>query len=488
MKTLHLLLVSIVASLVTVFCFTFFSPEPAPRASAFNPTSAGTYVLQSGISASQSTVTLTSFQEPESEIPYTMSYLNTDIVYGTISPTSGNSEFVSFSGITQNGNGTATLTGVVRGLARTPGVTGCVASSTLANPYPGQTKFILSNPACFYKEFLALRTNATSSAVLTFGSTTPPRYDSVGAQASGTYNATTSEFASILYVNSISFSGAPNATESVKGISELATQAEMAASTNLGGTAASLVLQSQYATSSPGSAGFWSVVTNSAAKIAQVFLDLTQSFTFSGGLTSSATTTIAASNASTTALVLNGLPYEISTTRGASSTVLAENGYGHLSWFRPEFSLIAATTTGGAIATTTLSGIPSAQDLMIVIDVLDTTSVHMQFNGDTSSIYDWGGLDFNGAAIGNQENTSAIRLVKGATTGARFSHINIRNITARTKMVSGQTVSDNAALNENWVNFGVWANTSAQISSISIGCFPATCPSGTVIRVYGSNQ
>jgi hypothetical protein len=47
-----------------------------------------------------------------------MALLNTDIVYGTIAPKTSSSEFISFTGITQNADGTATLTGVTRGLAK----------------------------------------------------------------------------------------------------------------------------------------------------------------------------------------------------------------------------------------------------------------------------------------------------------------------------------------------------------------------------------
>ncbi len=90
-----------------------------------------------------------------------------------------------------------------------------------------------------------------------------------------------SEFASVAYANCISTAGAPNASEGVKGIAQLATQIQMASSTNLGSSGASLVLQSQYATSSPGSAGIWAVITNNAGKIAQSFLDFSQLWVFS---------------------------------------------------------------------------------------------------------------------------------------------------------------------------------------------------------------
>ncbi len=490
-----LIIGGVVAAAVLIGGFVGLPQTPTPEAPMTTPLFGATdfkfaqlkpyYLSGAGAVAGATTVILRSMEDVDGNT-LTMSAAFGVKGFGTIEPGNGSQqEQISFTGLTNNSNGTVTLTGVKSVTFLYP----YTETSGLLKSHPGSATFVISNTSGFYNQLMSPMNNATITALYIFSSTTPPRYDNVGAQSTGTFIATTSEFASISYVNAVSFSGTTNASEGVKGISQFATQAQMAASTNLGSSAAGLVLQSQYATSSPGSAGFWAVITRSTAKIAQAFLDLTEAFTFSGGLTSSATTTIAASNASTTALVLNGLPYEISTTRGASSTVLAENGYGHLSWFRPDFALIAATTTSAVTATTTLTGIPSSQDLKVVVDVPSVSgSVHLQFNGDTTATYTWYAADMNGAAIGAAEAVSAFRLVKVTSAGASVSQLEIRNISSRRKTVSGQTTMDAAGADQNWINQGFWANTSAQISSISIGCFPSTCPSGTVIRVYGSNQ
>lgn len=230
------------------------TPSPAPVVQQtvlgdFNPTGGQTYRLQSSISSTQNTITLTSFKEPVSNIPYTMSYLNSTIEYGTIDPQNNSSkEFISFTGITQNANGTALLTGVTRGLGFSYPYT---ASSTLRSAHSGQSIFIISNPPQLYNQYYNLSNVSTSTNILWFSSTTPPRLDQPGAQSTGTYNATTSEFATIAYVNATGAGVNVNATESVKGISELATAIEQASSTVLGSTAAGLVTQARYATSSP---------------------------------------------------------------------------------------------------------------------------------------------------------------------------------------------------------------------------------------------
>jgi len=101
------------------------------------------------------------------------------------------------------------------------------------------------------------------------------------------------------YVDNLSNQGAATSSEAVAGISELATQIEMASSTD-NGINNPLVLQAKYATSSPQTAGLWSVITNNAGKIAQGFIDLTQNYTWSGlhtfsnGFISTASSTLTA--------------------------------------------------------------------------------------------------------------------------------------------------------------------------------------------------
>ncbi len=209
--------------------FGYHQPVQAPQVFGdYNVSGGQTYRLQSSISSTQSTITLTSFKEPVSNLKYTMSYLNSSIEFATIDPSNNTSkEFVSFTGITQNSDGTALLTGVTRGLGFSYPYT---ASTTLQQAHSGQAIFILSNPPQLYNQFYNLSNNATTSpnSMLVFSSTTPPRLDFLGAQANGTYIATTTEFATVGYVNKIAIAGASNSTESVTGIVRLGTQLQMA--------------------------------------------------------------------------------------------------------------------------------------------------------------------------------------------------------------------------------------------------------------------
>lgn len=305
------LLLSILLAAVTAFgVVTYNDLYRAPTLGTFNLTGGGVYRLQSSIGSTNTSITLSSFKEPVSNIPYTMSYLQTDIIFGTLDPQNpSRKEFISATGVTQNPDGTATLTGVTRGLSFTPDIVrGCVASSTLAQSHSGQSIFILSDSPCVFTQFLNTQNVATSSNILIFSSTTPPRYDFTAAQASGSFIATTSELASVAYVNAVSFSGTTNATEATKGIIQLGTALQVASSTNLGSTGASLVLQSKNATDTPsvgcatgysGVAGAGcSVIATLTGKIRQTWLDLSESFTFANLTATNATLVNATSTGS----------------------------------------------------------------------------------------------------------------------------------------------------------------------------------------------
>lgn len=265
----------------------------------FTPVGGQTYTLSgAGITQTQTTVPLTSFTTPDGRA-ITMAMVGS-IGYGTLEPnTTAKIEDITFTGVTQNSNGTAILTGVSRG---TDFVSPYAASSTLAKSHAGGSYFILSNTAGFYgQQFLFANNPASSTATLTFSPTAPPfYYPSVGAQATGGVNATTSEFASVAYVNQVAFSGVNNATTLIKGIIQLATAAQAALGTALGSTGASLVLPASLATSTPGVQVLNVIpVTGTNEKLAQSFLDLTANWTFS--TTTAYTTNIGTLTATTSA-------------------------------------------------------------------------------------------------------------------------------------------------------------------------------------------
>lgn len=203
---------------------------------AFNVTGGGTYRLKSSVGLSDATINLSSFKEPVSNIKYTMSYMNTSVAYGTIDPQTTRSEFVSFTGITQNSDGSAQLTGVSRGLTRTPAGSTCTASTTLAQRHAGQSIFILSDSPCLFAQYAVKQNDEAVTGLWTVP-------DPVSAQGIASRN----------YVDGRALGGIGNATETATGTVEMATQLEAASSTS-SGTLGRLVIGANLSTSTYNSA------------------------------------------------------------------------------------------------------------------------------------------------------------------------------------------------------------------------------------------
>ena len=133
--------------------------------SQFHTFAAQTFNLGASIGSTDSSILLSSFTEPVTGVPYTMALLNTNIVYGTIAPKTSQKELISFTGITQNSNGTATLTGVVRGLAmKYP----FASDSAYKLPHSGQTQFIISDSPQVFEEYPSITADVTITGQWTF--------------------------------------------------------------------------------------------------------------------------------------------------------------------------------------------------------------------------------------------------------------------------------------------------------------------------------
>lgn len=207
--------------------------------STYAPFGATTYNLNSSISSTQTTIVLSSFLEPVTGTPYTMALINSDIAFGTVSPKTTSSEFISFTGITQNADGTATLTGVTRGLAKKYPFT---TDSAYKLPHSGQTQFIISDAPQVFNEYVSLHNAETIDGIKTF--TAGPIFNSSTgrpALSSDVDTAVATELVDFGQLSRQAIAGAANASTTVKGLVELATQAELDARTTVGGTGALLV-------------------------------------------------------------------------------------------------------------------------------------------------------------------------------------------------------------------------------------------------------
>lgn len=241
----------------------------ATYGAVYNPTGGGTYRLQASVGATDTSITLVSFDEPVSGIPYTMAYLNSSIEYATLEPQTTAKEFISFTGITQNTDGSATLTGVTRGLSFSYPYT---ATTTDQQPHPAQSILILSNPPQLYQNYA----NINNPETITGDWDVP-------------YPADPSSVVPRSYVDGAAFGGIGGATETATGTVQIATGIQIASST-VNGSVGRLAIPSSLATSTGGtaSAAQHAIVSNNSGYLDPSWLSTTAS-TYQLGIAASST-------------------------------------------------------------------------------------------------------------------------------------------------------------------------------------------------------
>jgi hypothetical protein len=190
------------------------------------------YLYGAGASVGDATIVLTSMEDVD-EVLLTMTDFGT-VGYGTLEPGSGtNEEQISFTGITQNANGTATLTGVKTVLMKAP----YTETANLAKTHAGGTAFVISNTAGFYNKFTSKDDDESIAGIYTFAQFP------VGPSSAPT---TDYQMANKKYADDLAIAGAPDMSTSVKGIAQEATQAQIDAGTQTGSTGAQLAVNPKY--------------------------------------------------------------------------------------------------------------------------------------------------------------------------------------------------------------------------------------------------
>lgn len=174
-------------------------------------------------------------------------------------------------------------------------------------------------------------------------------------------NASSSAIASKGYVDGVALSGAPNASETVKGIVQLATGLQAASSTSLGSTAARLALGANLATDTPNTATRGSKVLMSSIGgfLNQAWIDLSAPFTATGNWVFLGTVNIAASVSKP--VTLNSVAYVFPSSQGSVGSRLSNDGSGNLSWVTgtQHYNLYDSFTTAGTATSSASIGIPA---------------------------------------------------------------------------------------------------------------------------------
>lgn len=200
-------------------------------------------------------------------------------------------------------------------------------------------------------------------------------------------------------------------------------------------------------------------------------------------------------------LTLNSLSYIFPPAHNASSTILANNGSGSLSWVNQDWQLLGATTTVIANATSTVENLSSRKHLRIVFQTTETsgsTEMYLNFNHDQHEPKNYRFRWF--------ENMVA------DTTSASSTQIQLLNMTALTDAgsilitidVSNPSAGNNAVKMVTWtatvlttsegapyhfIGSGAWYLTTSEISSVQISNESGTTfPIGSLLSVYGSRE
>jgi hypothetical protein len=312
MKTFRALLWLALGLCIASLIFLFVSPRSAPTAGTTLPGGTALFEtsLASRITSSDTSMTLAANSVGGTSISgyncFTLDEGRTDaeFVCGTVSGTS--------------------VTALERGISFTTGTT---TSASLQKAHRVGANVKITDYPLIQRMKAQLNGEDTIPNIISY--TWSPNFTS----------AASSTFTSKGYVDGLVIAGAPNATEAVQGIVELATGKEAASSTQIGATGANLGLWAKYATDTPQNCTLASPCvpfTDTAGKIAAAFIKVAATYawtalhTFSGGLTSTGTTTISASNLFTNPLVLNGLAYKWPSVRAASSTFPMQDASGNI--------------------------------------------------------------------------------------------------------------------------------------------------------------
>ena len=185
----------------------------------------------SGSSIGDTVLNLKSFKDILGVV-LTMANFGT-IGYGTLEPGNGTQEEqISFSGVTQNSDGTAQLTGVKHVLFKSP----FTETSGMTITHPGSVVFVISNTSGYENTLLSTGGTQTVSGKKIF----PSDDVSNAGIVADTDTAIATAFVTLGQLSRTASSGASNASTTVKGIVQEATQTQIDARTASGSTLARL--------------------------------------------------------------------------------------------------------------------------------------------------------------------------------------------------------------------------------------------------------
>lgn len=379
-----------------------------------------------GASIGDSTVLLTSFKDIDGS-DLAMTDFGS-VAFGTLEPGNGSQEEqISFTGVIQNANGTATLTGVKTALMKSP----YTQTANLAKSHVGGSRFVISNTAGFYDKMTSKADDETVTGTWTFTSTATPRYDTHPTFTSNV------ELVDKQYVDDTAVSGAPDMNTITKGIAEEATVAEINADTQAGGTGAELAVNpfylagSKYGTQLPSS-------------------DQKNALAGTAGTPSATNKYVTAD--------------DVSATASASKIARADSNGKLNTWIDqlPNASLTAGETISGATLPAPVF-IANANRNINTILQLPTSASSSVANSIALSISttQWGSQTFNTGVNTRIQGVTIATSHSGATLTARLYAVDGSHKPTGSILASGTTTASGSLSRWNYISFGTAVTVTA---------------------------
>lgn len=425
------------------------------------PFAGNTYNLAgSGVSNSASTIILTSLTIKQTgQLIQTSDLVGTGgIFYVTLEPGSNTKqEIVGCTAVSQN-TSSASLTGCTRGLAP---IFPYTASTTLQFTHAGGSAVIFSDPPQLFNQYAALANTQTITGGWTFSTTPTIPNNAVNPTDAVNYQT----------VLNTAISGAGTSTESIMGISQLATNAQVSAGTASSTQGRPLVIKSGSATSTCQVAGPGVLAASSTTgKLSTTCFDASQSYIFTNSntfasttfvstatTTLSGTTTIAANTSNK--LVLNNVPLSFPSTIGAAGTTWINNGTGGVTYTQStnlQYSIASSTKSvlSGQNLTVT------SANLVVPAGIL-TASSTLQLNGIFQCATSGSGGNCSISVIDSNGTTYISQSASPGTSAVFLCSFNVSimgngSITAQqgvsTSACGTTDISSSATSAANWAN------------------------------------
>ena len=453
---------------------------PIDNLGAVNPVAGTVYYLSgSGVGASAASITLTSLTVPQSGYELVDSDFSTTF-YLTLEP--GNrtrQEIASCTTIVQNADNTATLSGCSRGLLPFSPYT---ASSTYQFSHGGGTSVIFSNPPQLYEEFPARGDAESITGLWTFSSSSIPRLDSYLVATND------AQFISKKYADDLVASGVADGNYTTFGGYVLATTSQIIAGTATSTATRYLVLPSELANTTS-SAKNIIPVTKTSGKLSQGFLDLTEGFTFSGGVTSTATTTLSNTIIGGTTSTISSTNLNItSATTTFSNNVVIDGSISGTTWSR-----IASSTL--LVNATSIDFTVPARRNMQIYGYFGTLSasdyIWLRFNGDSNVTY-YNNMIKDGITPANKGNAAGIPFNNevASTTTSTVSMTIFNPVNAFKSIFSKQHQAVGANTPTMVDSVATWASSTqiTRFTFLPFGAGATTIASSSYVDVFGTNN